>query len=140
MGGIVLRTVATPLTFTGLTVQSTAKGIVKTGVVLSEFGERCELKGLQFADSGAGKMYEAKLELGKSREERKLERDEAKSRKIANDFAERQQRIKELQAARDIRRQFAQLAETSGQLQEMSDMSAFIYGKGHVSESGMQPG
>lgn len=130
IGGSILRVVAAPVVLTGISAQAVAKGGMHTCMTVDKLGRSAELKGLKLADSGAGKVDSARVGLSKSREQRKLERIEAKQRKAEKNNLERRARIQELEMQQQASKVVEQLsksgmAEVLQKAQESWNMPAF---------------
>lgn len=133
-GGFVLRTVAAPVVVTGIIAQKTGLGIVRTGTAIHAYGEFTELKGLGLSNSGSNKMLLASSEFNKSREQRQMERAEAKLEKAQRTVVERQTRIEALETAqrmRNIMRNVTPLAQKEDMQAVANRLQDFM--------SGLQP-
>lgn len=111
-GGAILRAIAAPVVVTGRSAQGIAKGGMYACMTVDKFGRTAELKGLKLADDGASKVEAARIGLSKSREQRKLERAEAKQSKAEKNNVERRMRIQELEMQQQASKVVEQLSRS----------------------------
>jgi Spy/CpxP family protein refolding chaperone len=111
VGGAMLRAIAAPVVVTGRTAQGLAKGGMHACMTVDKLGRTAELKGLKIADDGAGRIDTARVGLSKSREQRKLERVEAKLRKAEKANLDRRARIQELEMQQEASKVVEQLSK-----------------------------
>lgn len=107
--GLLFKTVAAPFVVTGAALQEIAKGTIYVGNATLELGQTTELKGHRFAETGEIRVSDAKAEMLKSREQRKLEREDAKRRAENDRVFARAKRIQQLEMACAMRKQLEDL-------------------------------
>jgi hypothetical protein len=112
VGGVMLRAIAAPVVVTGRSAQVLAKGGMHACMTVDKLGRGAELKGLKLADNGADKIGNARVGLSKSREQRKLERADAKRLKAEKNNLERRARIQELEMQQEASKVVEQLSRS----------------------------